>query len=141
MYSSPSYTLNAYYPRSCDDTARLIPLCCYAGCRSDVTSCKGGRLLSVLSRRRDFQRPIEVLSAFRGRCADRRWGFGLKFREETGRLSPPLRAVAAAYSRKQKKQYLLARDANPNILLASTAFRYRNFHRRNKINEFVEVDF
>ena len=36
---------------------------------------------------------MEVLSAFRGRGADRRWGFGascgLKVREETGRLSPP----------------------------------------------------
>ena len=35
---------------------------------------------------------MEVLSAFRGRGADRRWGFGascgLKVREETGRLSP-----------------------------------------------------
>ena len=45
--------------------------------------------------RRDLQEPnsIEVLSAFRGRGADRRWGFGascgLMVREETGRLSPP----------------------------------------------------
>ena len=52
-------------------------------------------MLSVLIRRRDLQKPdsMEVLSAFRGRGADRRWGFGaccgLKVREETGRLSPP----------------------------------------------------
>ena len=36
---------------------------------------------------------MEVLSAFRERGADRRWGFGascgLKVREETGKLSPP----------------------------------------------------
>ena len=36
---------------------------------------------------------MKVLSAFRRRGADRRWGFeasyGLKVREETGRLSPP----------------------------------------------------
>ena len=35
----------------------------------------------------------EAFSAFRGRGADRRWGFGascgLKVREETGRLYPP----------------------------------------------------
>ena len=39
---------------------------------------RGGRLLSVLSRRRDLQKPnsTEVLSASRGRGADRRWGFG-----------------------------------------------------------------
>ena len=39
---------------------------------------RGGRLLSVLSRRRDLRKPnsIEVLSAFLGRGADRRWGFG-----------------------------------------------------------------
>ena len=53
------------------------------------------RLLSVLSRRRDLQKPdsIEILSAFPGSGADRRWGFGascgLKVREEMGRLSPP----------------------------------------------------
>ena len=47
-------------------------------------------MLSVLSRRRDLQKPtsMEVLYAFRGRGADRRWGFGascgLKIREETG---------------------------------------------------------
>ena len=36
---------------------------------------------------------------FRGRGADRRWGFGascgLKVREETGRLSPPPQSVTA----------------------------------------------
>ena len=40
---------------------------------------------------RDFQKPtsMEVLSAFRGRGADRRRAsYGLKVREETGRLSP-----------------------------------------------------
>ena len=58
-------------------------------------------MLSVLSRRRDFQEEpdsIEVLSAFRKRDADRRWGFGascgLKVREETGRLSPPQSVTA-----------------------------------------------
>ena len=49
--------------------------------------------VSVLSRRRDLQKPnsMEVLSAFRGRGADRRWVLELarsKVREETGRLSP-----------------------------------------------------
>ena len=54
---------------------------------------RGGRVLSVLSRRRHLQKPnsMEVLSAFRGRGTDRRWGFGAsygsKVREETGRLS------------------------------------------------------
>ena len=48
----------------------------------------------VLNRRRDLQKPasMEVLFAFRGRGADRRWGFGaiggLKVKEETGRLFP-----------------------------------------------------
>ena len=41
---------------------------------------------------------MEVLSAFRGRGADRRWGFGascgLKVREETGRLSLPQSVTA-----------------------------------------------
>ena len=41
---------------------------------------------------------MEVLSAFRGRGADRRWGFGAsygsKVREETGRLSPPQSVTA-----------------------------------------------
>ena len=41
---------------------------------------------------------MEVLSAFRGSGADRRWGFeasyGLKVREETGRLSPPQSVTA-----------------------------------------------
>ena len=41
---------------------------------------------------------MEVLSAFRGIGADRRWGFGascgLKVREETGRLSPPQSVTA-----------------------------------------------
>ena len=41
---------------------------------------------------------MEVLSSFRGRGADRRWGFGasygLKVREETGRLSPPQSVTA-----------------------------------------------
>ena len=61
---------------------------------------RGGRLLSVLSRRRDLQKPnsMEVLPAFRGRGADRRWGFGAsygsKVREETGRLSPPQSVTA-----------------------------------------------
>ena len=47
------------------------------------------RLLSVLSRRRDLQKPtlMKVLSAFRGRG-------GLKVREETGRLSPPQSVTA-----------------------------------------------
>ena len=57
-------------------------------------------LFSVLSRRLDFQKldSMEVLSALRGRGADRRWGFGascgLKVREEMGMLSPP-QSVAA----------------------------------------------
>ena len=83
-------------------TARLIPLswlqerCCKRG---DYVV-RGGRLLSVLSRRRDLQKPnsMEVLSAFRERGADRRWGFGAsygsKVREETGRLSPPQSVTA-----------------------------------------------
>ena len=83
-------------------TARLIPLswlqewCCKRGCYVVW----GGRLLSVPSRRRDLQKltSMEVLSAFRGRGADRRWGFGascgLKVREETGRLSPPQSVTA-----------------------------------------------
>ena len=41
---------------------------------------------------------MEVLSAFRGRGADRRLGFGAsylsKVREETGRLSPPQSVTA-----------------------------------------------
>ena len=41
---------------------------------------------------------MEVLSAFRVRGADRRWGFGAscgwKVREETGRLSPPQSVTA-----------------------------------------------
>ena len=41
---------------------------------------------------------MEVLSAFRGRGADRSWGFGAsygsKVREETGRLSPPQSVTA-----------------------------------------------
>ena len=41
---------------------------------------------------------MEVLSAFRGSDADRRWGFGascgLKVREESGRLSPPQSVTA-----------------------------------------------
>ena len=41
---------------------------------------------------------MRVLSAFRERDADRRWGFGgscgLKVREETGRLSPPQSVTA-----------------------------------------------
>ena len=41
---------------------------------------------------------MEVLSAFRGRGGDRRWGFGAsygsKVREETGRLSPPQSVTA-----------------------------------------------
>ena len=47
-----------------------------------------------------FQKPdsMEVLSAFQGRGADLRWGFGascgLKVREETGRLSPPQSVTA-----------------------------------------------
>ena len=47
-----------------------------------------------MSRRRDLPKPtsMEILPAFRGRGADRRWGFGasygLKVREETSRLSP-----------------------------------------------------
>ena len=57
-------------------------------------------MLSVLSQRRDLQmtNSMEILSAFRGRGADRRWGFGpscgLKVREETGRLSPPQSVTA-----------------------------------------------
>ena len=57
-------------------------------------------MLSVLNRRRDLQKPtsMEVLSAFRGRGTDRRWGFGAscgwKVREETGRLSPPQSVIA-----------------------------------------------
>ena len=69
-------------------TARLIPV-------SWLQAFEEGDCfhLSVLSRRRDLQKPdsIAVLSAFRGRGADRRWGLGascgLKVREETGRLS------------------------------------------------------
>ena len=58
----------------------------------------------VLSRRRDLQKPdsMEVLSAFRGRGVDRRWGFGaiygLKIRKETGRLSPPQSVTAFRFS-------------------------------------------
>ena len=41
---------------------------------------------------------MEVLSAFQGRGADRRWGFGascgLEVREEMGRLSPPQSVIA-----------------------------------------------
>ena len=63
-------------------TARLIPrretIC--SGGRLYVIG--GGRLLSVLSRWRDLQKPgsIEVLSALLGRGADRRWGFGASYR-------------------------------------------------------------
>ena len=61
-------------------TTRLIPRswllegCCE---REDYVI-RGGRLLSVLRRWRDLQKPdsIGVLSAFLGRGADRRWGFG-----------------------------------------------------------------
>ena len=61
-------------------TARLIPrswLLERCGERGDYFV-RGGRLLSVLSRWRDLQKPnsIGVLSAFLGRGADRRWGFG-----------------------------------------------------------------
>ena len=61
-------------------TARLIPqswLLERCGERGDYVI-RGGRLLSVLSRRRDLQKPVSigVLSAFLGRGADRRWGFG-----------------------------------------------------------------
>ena len=61
-------------------TARLIPrswLLERCGERGDYVI-RGGRLLSVLSRRRDLQKPnlIGNLSAFRGRGEDRRWGFG-----------------------------------------------------------------
>ena len=45
---------------------------------------------------------MEVLSAFRGRGADRRWGFGasygLKVREDTGMLSPPQSVTASRSS-------------------------------------------
>ena len=45
---------------------------------------------------------MEVLSAFRGLGADRRWGYGasyrLKVREETGRLSPPQSVTALRLS-------------------------------------------
>ena len=59
-------------------TARLIPrswLLERCGERGDYVI--RGRLLSVLSRWRDLQKPnsIGVLSAFLGRGADRRWGF------------------------------------------------------------------
>ena len=61
-------------------TARLIPrswLLERCGERGDYVT-RGGRLLSVLSRWRDLLKPksIGVLSAFLGRGADRRWGFG-----------------------------------------------------------------
>ena len=61
-------------------TARLIPrswLQERCGERGDNVV-RGGRLLPVLSRRRDLQKPdsIGVISAFLGRGADRRWGFG-----------------------------------------------------------------
>ena len=66
-------------------TAKLIPRSwlqerCWE--RGDY-AIRGGRLLSVLSRRRDLQKPnsTEVLSAFRGRGADRRWGFGASYVE------------------------------------------------------------
>ena len=66
-------------------TARLIPRswlqerCCERG----VYVIRGGRPLSVLSRRRDLQKPysIGVLSAFLGRGTDRRWGFGNSYVE------------------------------------------------------------
>ena len=61
-------------------TARLIPrswLLERCGERGDYVD-RGGRLLSVLSRWQDLLKPnlIGVLSAFLGRGADRRWGFG-----------------------------------------------------------------
>ena len=61
-------------------TARLVPrsrLLERCGERGDYVD-RGGRLLLVLSRRRDLQKPnsIGVLSAFLGRGADRSWGFG-----------------------------------------------------------------
>ena len=60
--------------------ARLIPLSWLlerCGERGDYVI-RAGRLLSVLSRWRDLQKPnsIGVLSAFLGRGADRRWGLG-----------------------------------------------------------------
>ena len=66
--------------RACNRcTARLIPLswllerCGERG----AYAIRGGRLLAVLSRRRDLQMPnlVEVLFAILGRGADRRWGF------------------------------------------------------------------
>ena len=93
-------------------TARLIPL----SWRGYYVVVRGGKLLSVLSRRRDLQKPDsveEVLSAFRGRDADRRWGFGascgLKVREETGRLSPP-QSVTAFRLSSMVHSRLLSRD-------------------------------
>ena len=73
-------------------TARLIPrswLLERCGGRGDHVV-RGGRLLSVLSRRRDLPKPnsIGVLSAFLGRGADRRWGFGASFPHH--RASPRL---------------------------------------------------
>ena len=61
-------------------TARLIPRSWLLGRCGELGDyvIRGGRLLSVLSRRRDLQKPnlIGVLSAFLGKDADRRWGFG-----------------------------------------------------------------
>ena len=59
-------------------TARLIPRSWLLE-RGDY-AIQGRRLLSVLSRWRDLQKPnsIGVLSAFRGRGADLRWGFGVE---------------------------------------------------------------
>ena len=58
---------------------------------------------------------MEVLSAFRGRGADRRWGFGasygLKVREETGRLSPPQSVTAYRLSS------MVIRRCVPNYIL------------------------
>ena len=66
-------------------TARLIPrswLLERCGEQGDYVN-RGGILLSVLSRRRDLQKPnlIRVLSAFLGREADRRWSFGASYVE------------------------------------------------------------
>ena len=64
-------------------TARLIPLSWLQEwcCERRYYVVWGGRLLSVLSRRRDLQKPnsMEVLSAVRGKGADRRWGFGASY--------------------------------------------------------------
>ena len=67
-------------------TARMIPRSWLLErcCERRGYAIRGGRLLSVLSGRRDLQKSksIGVLSAFLGRGADRRWGFEASYRSK-----------------------------------------------------------